>query len=155
MDAKLAASVRREFQTGLSAILPQFEPTHFDHPAFADHGVETGDGGWRVFRWQTGANVWFFLVLGLDSRNRFWFDLLWNTSDHYSVGYGGHFGDDPTIHATNRCQFMERNMTKFWKVGSNPAYVPEVVVPAALVEMKAFAEPIMEKVLERHGTKVE
>ena len=152
MDRKFSVPVRREFEKALTELWPQFKPAKFDHPIFKS-------GGWRIYRWETDVNVWFFLVLGISQKfNDFSIELFWNTTDHCPiVNFIGCGEQDPWLLAKNRCQIIvPRGLgfeIKSWKVGSNPSFLPQVVVPPAVNEMKAFADPIIKKVLELHGKK--
>lgn len=147
MEKKLAAAVRREFAKAVAESWPGFEPILDDSPAAR---------GSRLYRWQAELGVWFFLYLGVLLRtNEFIVELLWNTAN--ACPFDVFAGDDEDLAASHvgRCQIMVRaglgSANKCWKVGPNPRFIPELVVPAALREVKAFATPIIQAVLDRHG----
>jgi hypothetical protein len=160
-DRQLAADVRSEFEKVMATSWPQFElvldaakihPMYAEEEELPEEFGEDTMGGWRLFRWQTDVNVWFFLEVGVE-HNKFRLTLLWNTADKLPLGVDCTFADEPWLHAKNGCTPMASNRSRSWTVGTNPAYVPAVVVPGAIAEMKAFAEPIIAKVLAHHGTR--
>ena len=156
-DRALAASVRGEFEKCLEQTWPQFRrvfnadkihPVYQEEEESPEEYGEDAIGGFRLYRWQTDANVWFFLEVGI-KHSKFYLTLLWSTSDELPKSvdrYAHQFAAEPWLYARNSC-----SPNKDWKVGTNAAYDPAVVVPAAIGEMKAFAEPIIVKVLEQHG----
>ena len=148
MDKKLKVAVHKELDATLKATWPQFENLPVPNK-------EARALGWKNFKWHADERVWFFLTLCIDNSNAFNFRFMWNDSGEYpptDVTYP-FFQNDPSkipgscfVTAPNRFGDIGE---KVWKVGSNPAFVPEVVVPAALAELKAIAEPIIQAMLER------
>jgi hypothetical protein len=148
MEKKLAAAVRREFAKGLTDSWPGFEPVRYDPPPAAR--------GARLYRWQADPDLWFFLYLGVLRSNEFIVELLWHTTDTCPFDVFPGSNEDIGSSRIGRCEIIVRaregSQNKCWKVGPNPKFVPELVVPAAIREMKAFAMPIIEAVLDRHGS---
>jgi hypothetical protein len=155
MEKRLRTVVQDELAAALKSTWPQFEPV-----SGAIQG-EADSLGWRVFRWHADEQVWFFLTLVIGNRNKFAFRCLWSDKPDYPADDTTYpfFQNDPAQMPGSRDVFTTSRggtrQIKEWEVGVNPAFVPAVVVPAAVAELKKTLEPVTIEVLNHHGNSVE
>jgi hypothetical protein len=150
VERRFSVDVRNEVATAIAETWPHFV-------SIPVTGVMKTIGA-RLFRWKESEKLWFFLCLVIDRKfNKFSFELGWSDIDEYPDFLDHVYPpEDPSQRIRGITQIWVPQglgtTSKQWKVGSNPAWVPRVLVPAAIAEMRAYFEPIIKKVVEVHGT---